>query len=163
MYTFHAMAPKKYRWELYDLLRQIPESVLLEVYLDTCHSGAGLRGAEFGVHAPRARFVAPPGVQVLGKPREVAGFALARAAEAPAANHILWSGCKANQSCADAYFEGRYNGAFTHHYVKAMTATQNKLSRGAVMVQVRAAMKGQFAQEPQLECSAGHRHSAVAG
>jgi hypothetical protein len=34
--------------EFHDLFVQLPANVLLEVYLDTCHSGTGLRGAEFG-------------------------------------------------------------------------------------------------------------------
>ena len=46
--------------EFHDLFVQLPAGVLLEVYLDTCHSGTGLRGAEFGLHAPRARYIAPP-------------------------------------------------------------------------------------------------------
>jgi hypothetical protein len=49
------------------------------------------------------------------------------------AHHILWTGCKANQTSADAYFSGRYNGAFTYYFVKVMRDTQNKLSRKAVI------------------------------
>jgi metacaspase-1 len=41
--------------EFHDLFQQLPDNVLLEVYLDPCHSGSGLRGAEFGLHAPRPR------------------------------------------------------------------------------------------------------------
>ena len=46
--------------EFHDLFQQLPESVLLEVYLDTCHSGTGLRGAEFSMHAPRVKYLASP-------------------------------------------------------------------------------------------------------
>lgn len=148
--------------EFHDLFQQLPAAVLLEVYLDTCHSGTGLRGAEFGLHAPRARYVAPPGGQGPVKQKAVRGFALARAAEAPATHQILWSGCKANQTSADAYFNGRYSGAFTYYFVKTMTATHNKLSRKAVLTQMRAAMKGKFAQVPQLESNASNRNAAVA-
>lgn len=148
--------------EFHDLFQQLPDSVLLEVYLDTCHSGTGLRGAEFSLHAPRARFVSPPSGRGPLKQREVRGFALARQAEAPATHQILWSGCKANQTSADAYFDGRYNGAFTYYFVKTMKETQNKLSRKQVIDRMRAAMKGKFSQVPQLETNATNRKTAVA-
>jgi hypothetical protein len=148
--------------EFHDLFQQLPESVLLEVYLDTCHSGSGLRGAEFSLHAPRPRYVAPPGGQGTVKQKSVTGFELARAAEAPATHQILWTGCKANQTSADAYFDGRYSGAFTYYFVKVMTATQNKLARTAVMQQLRTVMKGKFSQVPQLESNASNRNTAVA-
>jgi len=148
--------------ELHDLFQQLPADVRLEVYLDTCHSGSGLRGAEFSLHAPRVKFVAPPGGQGVVRQRAVSGFALSRKAEAPAAHQVLWSGCKASQTSADAYFDGRYNGAFTHYFVKVMKATKNKLPRDAVMTQMRAAMKGKFAQVPQLESNASNRRTAAA-
>jgi hypothetical protein len=147
--------------EFHDLFQQLPDSVLLEVYLDTCHSGSGLRGAEFSLHAPRVKYVAPPGGQGTVKQKSVEGFALARATEAPATHQILWSGCKADQTSADAYFNGRYNGAFTYYFVKVMTDTQNKLARTAVIQQMRAAMQGKFSQVPQLESNASNRKTAV--
>ena len=168
--------------EFHDLFSQLPANVLLEVYLDTCHSGSGLRGAEFGLHAPRARYLAPPSRQGVGRQAAVSGFTLAAralakklsAAAKKAAvaaslakastdglHHILWSGCKANQTSADAYFSGRYNGAFTYHYIKVLRATNNSLSRAKVITQMRTAMKGQFSQTPQLETGATNRNSVV--
>ena len=164
--------------EFHDLFGQLPANVLLEVYLDTCHSGSGLRGAEFGLHAPRARFVAPPSRQGVGRQASVSGFTLdarapakkmaaaakkvaAAASSADGLHHILWSGCKADQTSADAYFSGRYNGAFTYHYIKVLRATNNSLSRAKVVAQMRTAMKGQFSQTPQLETSATNRNSVV--
>ena len=113
--------------EFHDLFVQLPAGVLLEVYLDTCHSGSGLRGAEFGLHAPRARYVAPPDHEFGEKTARMRGFTLERPAPAAkkgaksankaavaGAHHLLWTGCKANQTSADAYFGGRANGAFTY-------------------------------------------------
>jgi metacaspase-1 len=87
--------------------------------------------------------------------------AAAAAAATDGLHHILWSGCKADQTSADAYFSGRYNGAFTYHYIKVLRATNNGLSRAKVVNQMRAAMKGQFSQTPQLETSATNRNSVV--
>ena len=162
--------------ELNALFGQLPQQVLLEVYLDTCHSGSGLRGAEFSLNAPRARFIAPPVGELQGpvRQRAVRGFVLApatlpakkggRAGAAQAvagAHHILWTGCKSNQTSADAYFDGRYNGAFTREYIRAVRASQNTLSRQDILKQVRAALKGKFSQVPQLETQATNRASAI--
>jgi hypothetical protein len=160
--------------ELHDLFQQLPESVLLEVYLDTCHSGSGLRGAEFSLNAPRPRFIAPPAGELQGtvKQHSVRGFTLERppakgkgkvaAKEVSSGqHHILWTGCKADQTSADAYFNGRYNGAFTYYFIKVMTATNNQLSRKAVIQKVREALKGKFSQVPQLEGNATNRNSAI--
>jgi len=96
--------------------------VLLEVYLDTCHSGSGLRGAEFGLHAPKPRYIAPPDHEFQKKTARMRGFTLHRPPSSTAkkavagVHHILWTGCKANETSADAYFNGRYNGAFTYYF-----------------------------------------------
>ena len=152
--------------EFHDLFEQLPEKVLLEVYLDTCHSGSGLRGAEFGLHAPRPRYVAPPSRQGVGRQAVVRGFTLGsqtRAAAEPKGvagkHHILWSGCKADQTSADAYFDGRYSGAFTYYYVKAVRESNNALSRAKVVTNMRDAMKGKFSQVPQLEANATNRNT----
>lgn len=180
----HDIAEKNGAWdaahiisddELHDLFAQLPASVLLEVYLDTCHSGTGLRGAEFGLHAPRARYIAPPDHEFDQKTAKMRGFTLDRPPTASAkkgaaeiskaavagAHHILWTGCKANQTSADAYFNGRYNGAFTYYFVKVMRDTRNKLSRKEVIAKMRALMKSGFAQTPQLEGNATNRGQAI--
>jgi hypothetical protein len=160
--------------ELHDLFVQLPANVLLEVYLDTCHSGSGLRGAEFGLHAPRARYVAPPDHEFDKKSAKMRGFTLASPAtggkknavkdsKAPVAgaNQLLWTGCKANQTSADAYFNGRYNGAFTYYFIKVMRDSQNKLARKDVIAKMRTLMKSSFAQTPQLEGNATNRTQAI--
>lgn len=160
--------------ELHDLFASLPANVQLEVYLDTCHSGSGLRNAAFGLHAARARYMAPPDHEFSRKTAQVKGFTLdrpltaskgAKAAKAPKAvagqHHVLWTGCKANQTSADAYFDGRYNGAFTYHYVKVMRETKNKLARKAVAAKLRTLMKGKFTQSPQLEGNATNRSQVV--
>lgn len=161
--------------EFHDLFMQLPENVLLEVYLDTCHSGSGLRGAEFGLHAPKARYVAPPEHEFGQRSARVRGFRLKRLLSAaenrpirgdsskavPGAHHILWTGCKANETSADAYFSGRYNGAFTYFLVKVIRDTKNKLSRKEVIAKMRALMKNKFAQNPQLEGNATNRGQAI--
>jgi metacaspase-1 len=173
----HDIAEKNGGWDpahiicdddLHDLFVQLPPEVLLEVYLDTCHSGSGLRGAEFGMHAPRARYMAPPDQEFSRKTARMRGFTLLRKrgmadknTAAAGANHILWTGCKSNETSADAYFNGRYNGAFTYYYVKVVRESKNKLARKDVIAKVRALMKTKFAQNPQLEGNATNRTQAI--
>lgn len=161
--------------ELHDLFLQLPANALLEVYLDTCHSGTGLRGAEFGPHAPRARYIAPPDHEFGKKTAKMRGFTLSGPPSSKAkkgaasaskeavagAHHMLWTGCKANETSADAYFNGRYNGAFTYYYLKVMRDTKNKLSRKDVIAKMRTLMNGNFAQNPQLEGNATNRAQAI--
>ncbi|MBL8398564.1 MAG: caspase family protein [Candidatus Accumulibacter sp.] len=157
--------------ELHDLFVQLPANVLLEVYLDTCHSGSGLRGAEFGLHAPRPRYVAPPDHEFDKKTAKMRGFTLSRPvsrskkeadkAVVAGAQHVLWTGCKANQTSADAFFNGRYNGAFTYYLNQVMRDTQNKSSRKEVIAKMRSLMKSQFSQTPQLEGNATNRKQAI--
>ena len=161
--------------DFHDLFIQLPTNVLLEVYLDTCHSGSGLRGAEFGLHASRARYVSPPEHEFGQKSARVRGFRLKRRLSAaakrpvnggsnkavPGAQHMLWTGCKANETSADAYFSGRYNGAFTYYFVKVIRDTKNKFSRKEVIAKMRALMSNKFAQNPQLEGNATNREQAI--
>jgi hypothetical protein len=167
----HDIAEKNGKWdpariisddELHDLFTSLPNNVLLEVYLDTCHSGSGLRGAEFGLNAPRARYVAPPDHEFTKKKTaKMRGFMLSRPKDVAGQHHVLWTGCKSNETSADAYFSGRYNGAFTYYFVKVMRDSKNKLSRKAVVAKVRTLMKGKFAQNPQLEGNATNRTQAI--
>ena len=153
--------------ELHDLFVQVPANALLEVYLDTCHSGTGLRGAEFGLHAPKPRYIAPPDHEFGKKTARMRGFTLkgrpsSKSKKAVAgAHHMLWTGCKANETSADAYFTGRYNGAFTYYYIKVMRDTKNKLARKDVVAKMRTLMQGKFAQNPQLEGNATNRAQAI--
>ena len=170
----HDIAEKNGKWdpahiisddELHDLFTALPDNVLLEAYLDTCHSGSGLRGTEFGLNASRPRYVAPPDHEFTKKTARMRGFTLSRptavAKGVAGQHHVLWTGCKSNETSADAYFSGRYNGAFTYFFVKVMRESRNQLSRKAVVAKVRALMKGKFAQNPQLEGNATNRSQAI--
>lgn len=169
--------------EFHDLFSTLPNNVLLEVYLDTCHSGSGLRGAEFGLNAPRPRYIAPPEFEFTKKKTaKMRGFTLStRAAgrsvktksgaksasksaskEVAGQSQILWTGCKSNETSADAFFDGRYNGAFTYYFIKVTRDSKNKLSRKAVVTKMRTLMKNKFRQTPQLEGNASNRDSAIA-
>lgn len=76
--------------------------------------------------------------------------------------HVLFSGCRDNQTSADAYIKGSYNGAFTYYFCKHLRETQGALTREALIKTVRASLRFRgFSQVPQLECSKTERKKMV--
>lgn len=152
--------------ELHDLFTRLPKGVLLDVILDTCHSGTGLRALDLvpTIDDRRPRFVPPP--TPLGRDGAEAEGAdtrmlrdLVRASKT-AAKPVLFAACRADQTAADANFDGRYNGAFTHFLLDALQSGAPP-SRAEIIKQVNVKLRGrQFAQRAQLEASAPGKSTA---
>ena len=144
--------------ELRDLFIQLPQNVLLEVYLDTCHSGDGLRAIDMLMDR-KPRYLTPPSVEafheVHGKrPRGLAR----RLMEKGVLHHILFAACRSDQTSADAHIAGGWHGAFTYFFCKEMYACNNHLSRAQILDKVRADLiAAHYSQIPQLECEATKR------
>jgi hypothetical protein len=171
----HDLAAKGNAWdpdhvisddELHDLFIQLPKSARLEVFLDTCHSGTGLKNIDplllLLPNAPKPRYLPPPSQEAFEEVSKMTPRGLvtnrAPSEKLPGDTCILWAACKADQTSADASFNARANGAFTYHYVKAVREGRGKLSRMQVRDQVRKALKqGKFEQTPQLETDAANR------
>jgi hypothetical protein len=89
------------------LQEMTPSEVTVVVKLDSCFSGDMLR--EFNPRYIRNRFMPMPGVEVRHKVmKKIIG------AKTAALKWIVISGCSEEQTSADAYINGRYNGAFTY-------------------------------------------------
>jgi hypothetical protein len=149
--------------ELNDLFVQLPPNVLLEVYLDTCHSGTGLKAVDM-LLSRRPRYLPPPSLKVFKKLDGRHSRGLARALqEKGAVHHILWTGCRADQTSADANIAGGWHGAFTYYFCKEVRACKNRLSRQDILAKVRADLvAGGYTQTPQLECEATKRRAKLA-
>lgn len=158
--------------ELNRIFAGLPDGVLLEVFLDCCHSGTGLR--EMGLAPPPElapehpmlnRYLPPPADILLRfsgeeddlTPREFTrGFK-----ERGRKHHILWAGCMAKQTSADAYIGDRYHGAFTYYFNSHLRRDPN-VSRKKLLEKVRASLRhGGFSQIPQLEMDATKSARAV--
>lgn len=145
--------------ELRDLIVQIPKNVQLEVFLDTCHSGTGLRVLDL-LPDRKPRFLPPPSLEAFEEiedrvPRDFGVKLLEKALEKGLTKPILWAGCRADQTSADAYIAGGWHGAFTYFFCKEMLASKNKLPRKDLLLKVRKDLKaGRYTQTPQLECEA---------
>ncbi|MBI5740876.1 MAG: caspase family protein [Nitrospirae bacterium] len=139
--------------DLYNIARGLPKGVNLEVLLDACHSGTGTRD----IMAPKdvkPRFLKPP-IDI--ESREEDGLKVKRFGVREAQktlNHVLWAGCKSNQTSADALIGNTYNGAFTYYFCKHIRDSQGKISRGELIRRLRASLRHEgYSQVPQLEVS----------
>jgi metacaspase-1 len=149
--------------ELHDLFVQLPKTVLLEVYLDTCHSGTGLKAIDF-LFDRKPRYLPPPSLKSFDMVDESAprGFYKSFGKKATQ-QQILWAGCRADQTSADAHISGTWHGAFTYFFCKELRASQNKLTRAELLKKVRADLKvARYTQTPQLECQATTRRTKIA-
>jgi metacaspase-1 len=144
--------------ELHDLFIQLPDNVLLEVYLDTCHSGTGLKGVDMLLDR-RPRYLPPPSLKAFKQVENKKSRGLGRLfLDKGIIHHILWAACRSDQTSADAHIGSSWHGAFTYYFCKEMLASNNKLSRAAILAKVRADLAaGNYSQIPQLETEASKR------
>ena len=138
--------------DLYNAFKGLPKGVHLEVILDSCHSGTGTR--EFlAMKDMKIRFFPPP-VDIQCRVEEGLPTKTFTSPEKPL-NHILWAGCKSNQTSADALIGATYNGAFTYYLCRHIRDTGGKINRQDLLWRVRASLKHEgYSQIPQLEVPA---------
>ncbi len=86
--------------ELHDLFIQLPQNVLLEVFMDTCHSGTGLKAVDLLLDR-RPRYMPPPSFEVFEKVDGRVSRGLNKALlEKGITHHILLAGCRSDQTSA---------------------------------------------------------------
>ncbi|NTV95029.1 MAG: caspase family protein [Thiobacillus sp.] len=154
--------------DLNAIFTQLPKGVLLEVFLDSCHSGTGLRDVEFGRPAElgpatvpppsRPRYMPPP-IDIVcrheGEEDQLQKVKLFDKARGDLVHHILWAGCRSDQTSADAFIDGKYNGAFTYYFCYHMRRSNGTLSRADLLTRIRSSLNhGGYSQIPQLETEA---------
>ena len=158
--------------ELNDILKDVPEGALLEVFLDCCHSGTGLR--EMGLapppelaaeHPTLNRYLPPPAdifLRFSGEEDDIKSRRYMKGfMERGTKHHTLWAGCMANQTSADAYINERYHGAFTY-YLNLHLRRNPRVSRRELLRKIRSSLRhGGYSQIPQLEIEATKRDRTV--
>ena len=144
--------------ELRDLFTQLPAGVLMEVYLDTCHSGTGLKAMDL-MPGRRPRYIAPPSLQACERVLPLMPRGLRRRmTEKATKNTMLFAACRDNQTSADAYIDGKYHGAFTYYWHKEIMAANNNIGRTDLLKKINADLAaGHYAQVAQLEGDATTR------
>ena len=95
--------------ELHDLFIQLPQNVLLEVYLDTCHSGTGLRAVDMLLDR-KPRYLPPPSLEAFEQVVDCTSRGLQRKLlDKGITQHILWAACRPDQTSADAQIGGSWH------------------------------------------------------
>lgn len=156
--------------ELAEILAELPPNVLFEGFGDTCHSGTGIRMAELlrsvaGLRSAAmvpetiVRYVEP--VRTTASSRSAATLLQAQGlqrhgirealVDEEMRNHVWWSGCRDDQTSADANIEGvGWNGAMTYYLCEEIRKSGNRKSRADLMDGLRSALAGKYTQVPQL-------------
>jgi len=163
--------------DLNRIFRSVPVGVNAVVVLDCCHSGSGLRNSPRYISEYESdydwvnRFCPPPPSNILSNPKisidDQLGFLMPKTNPKDLqtvrnsfltntikqGNAILISGCQENQTSADAWIGGRYQGALTYTLVKMLQKNDYKMKFRSVVKAVNKELHRRgFDQNPQLEC-----------
>lgn len=146
---------------------QVPKGVNLSVIFDCCHSGTATRVLQPPwSREPLPRFLPSPRSlwesesNMKTKTRAVHGRrSLKRSAVRGTKDivnvnipEVLITGCRDDQTSADAFINGTYNGALTFGLVKALTSSKGKLTYRQLHAATSAELKKRgYNQVPQLE------------
>jgi hypothetical protein len=161
--------------ELRDLFGRVPAGVLVEVLLDTCHSGTGLKRLEDLqldlMRGRRPRFLPPPTPKGLRQARSIREVSPPKTVDrkplvdlissrTTAAKPVLFAACKSGQTASDATFDARSNGAFTYLFLKALKAAPTS-SRADLLKAVTSGLKAEdFDQRSTLEAPVKAKRAA---
>jgi len=80
------------------------------------------------------------------------GFRKAVAGSHTYGNKLVWvySGCQDNQTSADAYEDGQYQGAFTWACIAALKSSRFSSDHGALLNSIRDKLRKRYRQIPAL-------------
>ncbi len=145
---------------------QLPKKVNLSVIFDCCHSGTATRVLQPPwSRDPLPRFLPSPRdlwdseANVNRKTKVKSGRKGLRRSVARGSKdvvnvnipEVLITGCRDDQTSADAFINGTYNGALTYGLVKTLTKTKGKLTCRELHAGTSAVISGKYSQVPQLE------------
>lgn len=146
--------------------------VNLDIILDSCHSGSGTRELSVMAALPDEqsltyRYIEPPidvGFMIdAAPPLKVRGIFRRReidGSRSPVAlaglNHVLWAGCRDNQTSAETNIGGAIRGVFTYNFCKVLRGAGLSITRRKLDAQITVNIKGMgHSQIPQLEGLSG--------
>lgn len=102
------------------ILDLIPDGVDVIIALDSCFS--------FGATKNSPKYIKNKFVKIQDiKPNAKKRKSILRGDDV---NYVLYSGCQERQTSADAYINGRYNGAFTYYWLRALSDTKTYMQWG---------------------------------
>lgn len=147
-----------------ELLAGIPDGVNFTFVADCCHSGTATRAIGPPDEKVKVRYLPDPrDIRAAESGRALTGVtrSVRRGLEAGAddgdikdvdLNEILITGCRADQTSADAFIDGDFHGALSHSLAAALREANGDITyrdlHGAVVARLDA---GGYTQVPQLE------------
>jgi metacaspase-1 len=143
------------------ILAQLKKGVRMELLIDSCHSGTMTRDliSPSNPGSPgiiKSRFLRPPvdiECRKQGDEDELKPVKAFRTDTEIILNHILWAGCRDNQTSADAQIDGYYNGAFSYYFCKHVRESKGAITRTELYTRVKNSLSyNRYSQVPQLEC-----------
>lgn len=138
--------------DLRGLFTDLKRGVRLTVILDSCHSGSGTR-VKLDEYR-RRRFLSPEIRGGVALSSDELSRARRNREKYPESSmkEILLSGCKSNQTSADAFIAGDYHGAMSYHAIKAIRDANYKVTYAELHRQLVGTLEEHnFDQTPQLE------------
>lgn len=128
---------KTFTGELAKAIAALPEGATVAVITDCCYSGTNTRS------------IIEQKPKMYGKPVTLEAKTVRKIARSEAMNWIAISGCGEKQTSADAYINGRYNGAFTFY---ALNVLRQGMTYREWMAGIRRYLpSASFAQVPEIE------------
>jgi hypothetical protein len=138
---------------LASMIGKLNKKVNFTMICDSCHSGTMTRGRIGNPHAEKPRFIMPPfdiRSRSMGKklPKHKIGKLSKIKNKKGNQNHVLISGCRDDQTSADAFIGNIYQGAFTWALTSVIKSDPNLTWREAHTKAVKK-LSG-YTQVPQL-------------
>jgi len=132
------------------IFSKLPRGVKLLMLADCCHSGTIAR--EIGnPRYEKARFIMPPfDIKSRSLNKELPRRKLASKAQGDTQRIILISGCRDDQTSADAYINGKYNGAFSWAVYQTIVNNKDITYKQLHETVCGLLRRAGFPQEPQL-------------
>ncbi len=151
--------------ELDQIFSKVDEKVNIEIVLDSCHSGTGTREA-LGLNllpleqTLKVKFLKPPvDIEARADDDMNTKKLFSNLKTKKPNNRVVFTACKDNQTSADAYINGSFNGAFTYYFCKYLREAQGNIVRYELLKRVRSSLKYHgFSQIPQLDCASSEKN-----
>ena len=130
------------------LFKQLTEGVNLTMICDSCHSGTITKSISAIKHNVSKNILPPFDIRARSLYRILPKNRMGKK-DIGTQRHVLFSGCKDNQTSEDAYIEGKYQGAFTWALTKVIRENLD-IEWQQASIEVVNLLKADYTQEPQL-------------
>jgi len=132
-----------------NILNTKADGVFFTFICDSCHSGSIDKTIEFsGSNPNKIRYIRPPvDIRMRSIDRELP---IIKVGESIGNDHVLLSGCKDNQTSADAYIDDKWQGAMTSSLLQTLSTNPNRNWESVHADIISILNVGGFTQKPQL-------------